>query len=195
MNKTIKGNPSKSKQTQSLPTEKEVVRGIPNFIGVRHVGLPAKDPATLAGFYRDVMGMKVIRQTPSGHGLGSTAFLGCHPEEEDHDVVLVSDATAAHTAFRVASLGDLLAFYRRIKEHGIPIKRSLNHAVTLAFYFEDPEGHLLEVFWATGLSISDAYAEPINLELPEEQLRAEIDRLAAHLVVQALGSHAPPSAQ
>jgi catechol-2,3-dioxygenase len=181
MNEKVKGNPSKSKQTQSSPTEKEAVRGVPNFIGVRHVGLLAKEPATLAVFYRDVMGMKVVRQTPAGHGLGGTAFLGRHPEEEDHDVVLVSDATAAHTAFRVASLGDLLAFYRRIKEHGIPIKRSLNHAITLALYFEDPKGHLLEVFWATGLSaIPDAYAEPINLELPEEQLRVEVDRLAAH---------------
>lgn len=172
---------SKSKLTRSSSTEIEAVRGVPNIIGVRHVGLSAKDPATLATFYRDVMGMKVIRQTSASHGLGGTAFLGCHPEEEDHDVVLVSDAKAAHTAFRVASLGDLLAFYRKVKEHGIPIKRSLNHAVALALYFEDPEGHLLEVFRATGLSIDHAYAEPIDLELPEEQLRAGIDRLAAHL--------------
>jgi catechol 2,3-dioxygenase-like lactoylglutathione lyase family enzyme len=120
MKPTKNAEQGKSKRTQSSLTEREAVRGLPNFIGVRHVGLPAKDPATLAGFYRDVMGMKVIRQTPASHGLGGTAFLGWHPEEEDHDVVLVSDAKAAHTAFRVASLGDLLAFYRRIKAHGIP---------------------------------------------------------------------------
>jgi catechol-2,3-dioxygenase len=54
-----------------------------------------------------------------------------------------------------------------------------------SFYFEDPEGHLIEVYWATNLPIRDNYAEPIDLDLPEEELLREVDRLAAHFGVQA----------
>ena len=156
---------------------------VPNFIGVRHVGLLTKDPAALATFYRDVMGMKVVRQTPAAHSLGATAFLACHPDEEDHDLVLVSNLAAAHTAFRVASLTDLLALHRKIKAHGI-VAKCLNHAVSLAVYFDDPEGHVIEIYWTTGLSVRGIYAEPIDLEIPEEQLRQEADRLAATSGVQ-----------
>jgi catechol-2,3-dioxygenase len=152
----------------------------PNVMGVRHVGLLAKDPLSLAVFYRDVMGMNIVRQTRSDSPSGAIAFLARDPKEEDHDIVFVSNAKAAHTAFRVASLGDLLAFYRWIKKHGVPIKSALNHAVELSFYFEDPEGHVIEIYWVTGLqNVPAPYAEPIDLEAPEEQLRREVDRLAA----------------
>jgi catechol 2,3-dioxygenase-like lactoylglutathione lyase family enzyme len=94
-------------QTEELPDE-------PKVLGVRHVGLLAKDAPGLTVFYRDVMGMRVVRQSYVDHGLGATTFLARHPKEEDHDVVLVPKASMAHTAFRVASLADLLAFYRRL---------------------------------------------------------------------------------
>ena len=159
-------------QTEALPDE-------PKFRGVRHVGLLAKDAPRLTVFYREVMGMSVVRQTSVDHGLGATTFLARHPAEEDHDVVLVPKASMAHTAFRVASLADLLAFYRRLKKRGIPIKQCLNHIVEFAVYFEDPEKNLIEVYWVTGLSTPDAYAEPINFELPEAQLHLEVEHLAA----------------
>ena len=184
MSVAVKGNPSESKQTH-VPTEKETLREAPSFIGIRHIGLPARDPAALAAFYRDVMGMTIMRQTPADAPYGATAFVARHPKEEDHDVVFFSNAALAHIAFKVASLGDLLAFYRKIKERGMPIKYSLNHATEFSFYFEDPEEHLIEIYWATSLPIPDPYAEPIDLDLPEEELLREVDRLAAHFGIQA----------
>ena len=124
------------KLTEELPGE-------PKFIGVRHVGLLAKDAPGLAVFYREVMGMRVVRQTAADHPLGAVTFLALDPEEEDHDVVLVPKALMAHTAFRVASLADLLTFYRRLKDRGIPIKQCLNHIVEFAVYFEDPEKNVI----------------------------------------------------
>jgi catechol 2,3-dioxygenase-like lactoylglutathione lyase family enzyme len=35
-----------------------------NFIGVRHVGLAAKNPAALAAFYRDVLLPRQVRVYP-----------------------------------------------------------------------------------------------------------------------------------
>ena len=159
-------------QTKGLPGE-------PKFLGVRHVALLAKDAPGLAVFYREVMGMRVVRQTPADHPLGAITFLALDPEEEDHDVVLVPQGTMVHTAFRVVSLADLLAFYRRLKERGIPVKQCVNHIVEFAVYFEDPEKNLIEVYWVTGWSTPDTYAEPINFELGEGQLHLEAEQLAA----------------
>ena len=183
MSAAVEENSRDLKQTEP-PTEKKTLRGAPNFIGVRHIGLPAKDPAALAVFYRDVMGMKIMRQTPRTPATERPLSWSRHPEEEDHDLVFFANPTLVHTAFRVASLEDLRAFHRDIKERGVPVKYSLNHATEFSFYFEDPEGHLIEIYWATNLHIPDAYAEPIDLDLPEEVLRQEVDRLAAHFGVQ-----------
>ncbi|MBV9020504.1 MAG: VOC family protein, partial [Ktedonobacteraceae bacterium] len=111
-----------------------------NFIGVRHVGLAAKDPGALAAFYRDVMGMTVVGESPANSPFGATLFLSSHPEEENHDIVFFGNPAFAHTAFKMASLGELLTFYRQIKQRGLPIKMALNHGSSLAFYFDDPEG-------------------------------------------------------
>ena len=45
----------------------------PRVIGVRHVGLSARDPAALAEFYRDVLGLQVVPADTAA--LGATAFL------------------------------------------------------------------------------------------------------------------------
>jgi catechol 2,3-dioxygenase-like lactoylglutathione lyase family enzyme len=88
-----------------------------NFIGLRHVGWGVKDPVALAAFYRDVLGMTVVAETPADSPMGVTVFLSHRPEEEeDHDLVFFPNPMLAHTAFKVVSLGELLTFYRQIKE-------------------------------------------------------------------------------
>jgi catechol 2,3-dioxygenase len=151
---------------------------MPNFIGVGHVGLGAKDLAALAAFYRNVLGMTVVRQSPADAPFGATLFLSGHPEEEDHEVVFFSDPTRAHTAFKVASLEELRTFYRQVKERGVPIKYALNHGVALSFYFEDPEGHTIEIYWPTNVRVRQFVADPIDLDLPEEELLREVERVA-----------------
>lgn len=153
---------------------------MPNFIGLRHVGWGVKDPVALAAFYREVLGMKVVAETPAASPMGVTVFLNRHPEgEEHHDLVFFSNPIFAHTAFRVASLGELLKSYREVKERGIPIKFTFNHGVQLSFYFDDPEGHNLEIYWATYVDVpQDFQVRPIDLDRPEEEVLREVERLA-----------------
>jgi catechol-2,3-dioxygenase len=150
-----------------------------SFLGVRHVGLAAKNPAALATFYRDVMGMTVIGESPADSPLGASLFLSAHPEEENHEIVFFSNPALVHTAFRVASLKELLTFYRQIKQQGLPIKFAFNHVTSLAFYFEDPEGNMIEIYWATNVrGLRQPIVEPIDFEAPQEELLREVERVA-----------------
>jgi catechol-2,3-dioxygenase len=144
-------------------------RETPQVIGVRHVGLSAQDPAALAEFYRDVLGLQVVPVDTSA--LGDTALLSSRPAEVPVDLALFANPAYQHTAFEVRSLKDLRAFHQRVLSRGVPVKMALNHGVSLSFYFDDPEGHLIEVYWATGVVCRLRHADPIDLTLPEEALR------------------------
>jgi catechol-2,3-dioxygenase len=145
----------------------------PQVIGVGHVGLSARDPAALAEFYRDVLGFQVVPTDTAA--LGATAFLSSHPDEQSLDLALFANPAYQHTAFKVRSLADLRAFHQRVIGQGVPIKVALNHGVSLSFYFDDPEGHLIEVYWATGVACRPRHGEPLDLTRSEEALRRDVE--------------------
>jgi catechol-2,3-dioxygenase len=112
--------------------------------------LSARDPAALAKFYGDVLGLQVVPVDTAA--LGATAFLSSRPAEQSLDLALFANPAYQHTAFEVRSLADLCAFHQRVLGRGVPVKTALNHGVSLSFYFDDPEsdaatvtGHILYV--------------------------------------------------
>lgn len=151
----------------------------PKLCGLCHVGMQAKDPAALAEFYRDVLGMQIVGGSGADSPVGASTFLSSRPEEEAHEIVFFANADLSHTAFKVASLADLRSCYRNIVERGVPIKTSVNHGVSLAFYFDDPEGNMIEVYWPTKLPYGQPYAHPIDLALEEAALLQDIADLAS----------------
>jgi catechol 2,3-dioxygenase-like lactoylglutathione lyase family enzyme len=56
----------------------------PQVIGVGHVALSARDPAALADFYCDVLGLQVVPTDTSD--LGENVFLSSHPAEVSVDL-------------------------------------------------------------------------------------------------------------
>ena len=65
-------------------------------------------------------------------------------------------------------------------DQGVPVKMALYHGVSLSFYFEDPEGHLIEVYWPTGVACRPRHGDAIDLTRPEEALRRDVAELVAH---------------
>jgi catechol-2,3-dioxygenase len=160
----------------------------PRVIGVRHVGLSARDPAVLAEFYRDVLGLQVVGgSTAETSAFGATAFLRSHPDDVPIDLALVANPAYQHTAFAVRSLADLRALHQRVLSRGVPIKMALNHGVSLSFYFDDPEGHLIEVYWPTGVACRPRHGDPIDLTRSEEALRRDVAELAARAGAPSAG--------
>ena len=159
--------------------EKVATTGSPSVVGrgdtgVRHVGLYARDPAATAEFYRDLLGMHIIGGSSADDPLGASAFLTSRPEEEAHELALFANQDFRHFAFRVASLAELQSFYRRVVDRKVEVKMALNHGASIAFYFTDPDGNLVEVYWRTGIERTQPFLEPIDLSKTEEAIRAEL---------------------
>ena len=134
----------------------------------------------LAEFYRDVLGMQAVGSSgPDNPFVGASNFLSSRPDEESHEIVFFSDARLCHTAFRVATLAELRERYRSVVERGLQVKMALNHGVSLAFYFDDPEGNMIEIYWATDLPYGQPYGHPVDLTLPEAELLRDVEQLAA----------------
>jgi catechol-2,3-dioxygenase len=142
---------------------------------IGHVGLHATNPAAAAEFYRDVLGMEIVGGSTPDHPLGATAFLSSRPDEQPHKIALVANPEFAHTAFKVSSLAEFRSFHARVVEKKIPIKFVFNHGESFAFYFDDPDGNMIEIYWPTGdLSWRQPYAEPLDLSQPDEVLLEKI---------------------
>jgi catechol-2,3-dioxygenase len=138
--------------------------------GIRHVGIHATNPAASAEFYRDVLGMEITGGSAPDHPLGATAFLSRRPDEA-HEIALVANPAHAHIAFKVSSLSELRSFHARVVEKNIPIKFVFNHRESFAFYFDDPDGNMIEVYWSTGeLSWKQPQVEPLDLSQSDEVL-------------------------
>jgi catechol 2,3-dioxygenase-like lactoylglutathione lyase family enzyme len=112
-------------------------------------------------------------------------------DEEHHRVAIINipDLGAQpegvvgfhHAAFTYANLGDLLATYKRLRDHGIKPVFPINHGPTTSMYYTDPDGNQIElqidnydnIEDATAFFYSEAFAEnPIGVEFdPEELIR------------------------
>ena len=162
----------------------------PRLSGLCHIGIHSKDPVGLAAFYRDVLGMSIVGGSAADNPFGASTFLSSRPGEESHEIVIFANPDFRHTAFKVATVADLRDAYRDIVARGVAIKLSLNHGVSLALYFDDPEGNMIEVYWATGLDYGQPYGHPIDLTLPEDALLRDVEEFAARHGLSWSGSAA-----
>ena len=144
-------------------------------ISIGHVGLRATNLAASVDFYRDVFGMEITGGSAPDHPLGATAFLSSRPGEQSHEIVLFANPAHAHIAFKVSSLSEFRSFHARVTDKNIQIKFVFNHHESFAFYFDDPDGNMIEVYWPTGdLSRRQPHMEPLDLSQPDEVLLEKI---------------------
>jgi catechol-2,3-dioxygenase len=169
--------PTKSKlEVAAKDNGHSILRSNCRNTGIHHVGLHAKDPAASAAFYRDILGMQPMWESGPEHPLGASAFLSSRPDEESHEIALFANATLAHVAFKVSSLAEFRLLHARLVNRKIPVKFMFNHGVSFAFYFDDPDGHTIEVYWPTGArgSYPQPYVEPLDLTQSDEALLEQL---------------------
>jgi catechol 2,3-dioxygenase len=117
---------------------------------VGHVVIKMRDLDAAKRFYRDILGMKI---TDEREGFG--VFFRFDDYHHDIAVFKVDEDAAApqknqvglaHIALVADSFDTVKTMYQRLKEHEVPIVRTVDHGITQSVYFKDPEGNELEIY-------------------------------------------------
>lgn len=148
------------------------------ILSFSHIGIFVKDLEPMARFYQDVLGLV---ETDRGNLPGRTLVFMSGDAREHHQVVLatgrtgdLADKVINQISFRVETLEDLQGAYQRVKKHGQATDfRAVNHGNAWTLYFRDPELNRIEVFTDAPWYIAQPCAEPLDLDLPAETIRAQ----------------------
>lgn len=127
------------------PTALFDMKAAPLRIG--RVGLRVRDLATVADFYRKMLGLQTVEQ---GVGRVTLGAGGVPLLELEGDARLAPldrrQAGLFHTAFLMPSRGDLGRWLGHVAQSGIRLEGASDHIVSEAIYLSDPEGNGIEVY-------------------------------------------------
>lgn len=115
--------------------------------GIDHVALAVRDPRHSAAWYIEVLGFEPRHEgmwdgVPLFVGKGTTA-LALFPISSTKFALPTRGARFLHLAFRTSRLGFESA-QRELKNRGIAFSFE-DHTISHSIYFEDPDGHALEI--------------------------------------------------
>ena len=122
--------------------------------GIGHVNLRVADQEVSKRFYRDVLGFVIAEEDPEHGGvfmtLGDnfhTLDIGQHPSPESAQRPQRGQVGLGHIAFQVGSYAALRDAYSHLVDNGVDILRATNHVNQRSFYFADPDGNTLEIYY------------------------------------------------
>src|SRR2546430_2456859 len=120
----------------------------PTPLHIGAIGLKVRDLDRLTNFYRDVLGLAVIDRANDSTALGAGGVPFVHLEHRPN--AKADDAREAglyHTAFLMPTRADLARWILHVARTRVVLTGASDHAVSEAFYLDDPEGNGVEVYW------------------------------------------------
>jgi catechol-2,3-dioxygenase len=171
--------------------------------GIGHVNLRVADQEVSKRFYRDVLGFLIAEEDPDHGGvfmtLGDnfhTLDIGQHPSPREAQRPQRGQIGLGHIAFQVGSYAALRDAYAHLVKNGVEIMRATNHVNQRSFYFADPDGNTLEIYYELphalqlfpngrtdqdeALAVSgpeDPLPQWLIEDWPAPEMKARIDRL------------------
>lgn len=141
-----------------------------------HAGVNCFDIKKMTRFYTEVMG---LLETDGGKGITypvDFVFLSSDPANH-HQLVLASNRSPEAKAsninqlsFRVNSLDELRAMWRRVTEYGVKHMRSVSHGIAWSVYFDDPEGNTVEIYLDSPWYVKQPHGDPLDLNRSNEEI-------------------------
>ena len=116
---------------------------------LHHVNLKTIRMQEMIDWYATTVGLTSVFQFPGGAWLTNDAanhrlaLLTSSKMSDDSSKIVHTGIH--HLAFEYATIDDLLSAYTRLKELGITPHMSLDHGMTLSFYYVDPDGNSVEL--------------------------------------------------
>jgi catechol 2,3-dioxygenase len=112
------------------------------------VGLKVRDLTRLTDFYAAALGLSVLGRGKDGATLGAGGVplveLEHRPDARPDDP---RTAGLYHTAFLMPTRPDLARWILHVARNKVPLTGASDHAVSEAFYLDDPEGNGIEVYY------------------------------------------------
>jgi catechol 2,3-dioxygenase-like lactoylglutathione lyase family enzyme len=158
---------------------------------LHHTGALTTRVEEMAEWYGKVLGMRIVLRSGNSGGIGVGSIYVTNDDAHHrhgfqnppwgivHDPEEVRKyARIGHYAWEYDSLGDLLVSWERLKEdHGIEPLGCVDHGVSFAFYYKDPDNNTVEL-------LADAYGDH------EESLRRMGDE---RMVANPMGNWVDPA--
>jgi glyoxalase family protein len=124
--------------------------------GLHHVTLICSDLERTTAFYRDLLGLALVREEQSqddpdarhfwfGDALGTPGTLISFLEYRDLAAGVVGVGSTHHVAFAVASTEEQVAWRDYLNARGVECSDVFDRGATRSIYFRDPDGHMLEI--------------------------------------------------
>ena len=124
--------------------------------GLHHVTLICADVERSVGFYRDLLGMRLVKQTVNeddraarhlffGDEEGTPGTLITCLEYADLDEGVVGRGSTHHFALSVETEEELLAWRDYLRSREVPCTEVLDRTYFKSLYLRDPDGHLVEL--------------------------------------------------
>ena len=124
--------------------------------GIHHITLLVADVERSLAFYRNVLGLRLVKQTVNdddqsarhfifGDADGKPGTLITCLEYPDLDEGKVGRGSTHHFALAVDSEAELAAWKQYLEEKGIPTTDVMDRGEFRSIYLRDPDGHIVEI--------------------------------------------------
>ncbi|MEA2366680.1 MAG: glyoxylase family protein [Thermoleophilaceae bacterium] len=129
--------------------------------GIHHITLLCADLERSVAFYRNLLGMSVVKQTVNeddrraqhlffGDEQGTPGTLVTCLEYPDLDEGSVGRGSTHHFALAVESDEELAAWREYLVSRGISTTEVMDRTYFRSIYVRDPDGHIVEIVASTG---------------------------------------------
>jgi catechol 2,3-dioxygenase-like lactoylglutathione lyase family enzyme len=121
--------------------------------GIHHITLLVADVERSLAFYRNVLGLRLVKQTVNADdstarhfifGDADRMLITCL-EYPDLDEGKVGRGSTHHFALSVESEAELNAWKQYLDEKGIPTTEVMEREGFRSIYLRDPDGHIVEI--------------------------------------------------